>query len=53
MHKLPVINGSADLKEALQKLGSIPSRKTLVGNNWKCVLSHVSNKIREIHFRIL
>ncbi|RWR72646.1 hypothetical protein CKAN_00088300 [Cinnamomum micranthum f. kanehirae] len=29
VHKLPVINGSADLKEALQKLGSIPSRKTL------------------------
>ncbi|XP_010277329.1 PREDICTED: uncharacterized protein LOC104611801 [Nelumbo nucifera] len=29
VHKLPAINGSADLKEALQKLGSIPSRKTL------------------------
>ncbi|PIA44900.1 hypothetical protein AQUCO_01700464v1 [Aquilegia coerulea] len=28
--KLPVINSSADLKEALQKLGSIPSRKTMV-----------------------
>ncbi|KAF5194575.1 myelin-associated oligodendrocyte basic protein [Thalictrum thalictroides] len=27
--KLPVINSSADLKEALQKLGSIPSRKTM------------------------
>lgn len=30
VHKLPVINSSADLKEALQKLGSIPSNKTLV-----------------------
>lgn len=29
VHKLPTINGSGDLKEALQKLGSIPSRKTL------------------------
>ncbi|XP_073103980.1 FLUCTUATING-LIGHT-ACCLIMATION protein 1, chloroplastic isoform X2 [Elaeis guineensis] len=29
VYKLPVINGSADLKEALQKLASIPSRKTL------------------------
>ncbi|XP_042482561.1 uncharacterized protein LOC122062960 [Macadamia integrifolia] len=29
VHKLPFINGSADLKEALQKLGSFPSRKTL------------------------
>lgn len=28
-HKLPVINGSADLKEALQKLASIPASKTL------------------------
>ncbi|KAK7337887.1 hypothetical protein VNO77_18476 [Canavalia gladiata] len=28
-HKLPSINGSGDLKEALQKLGSIPSRKLL------------------------
>ncbi|RWW52228.1 hypothetical protein BHE74_00041366 [Ensete ventricosum] len=29
-YKLPVINGSGELKEALQKLGSIPSSKTLV-----------------------
>lgn len=29
VHKLPVINGSTDLKTALQKLGSIPSSKTL------------------------
>ncbi|KAJ4969248.1 hypothetical protein NE237_015949 [Protea cynaroides] len=29
VHKLPPINGNADLKEALQKLGSIPSSKTL------------------------
>lgn len=29
VHKLPVINGSSDLKEALQKLGSIPSNKTM------------------------
>ncbi|KAJ8460529.1 hypothetical protein OPV22_033455 [Ensete ventricosum] len=29
VYKLPVINGSGDLKEALQKLGSIPSSKTL------------------------
>ncbi|XP_020100316.1 uncharacterized protein LOC109718470 [Ananas comosus] len=29
VHKLPVINSSADLKEALQKLGSIPPSKTL------------------------
>ncbi|KAF8392423.1 hypothetical protein HHK36_022765 [Tetracentron sinense] len=29
VHKLPGINSSADLKEALQKLGSIPSRKTM------------------------
>eukprot|EP00262_Sarcandra_glabra_P012074 TRINITY_DN302_c0_g1_i1.p1 TRINITY_DN302_c0_g1~~TRINITY_DN302_c0_g1_i1.p1 ORF type:complete len:402 (-),score=50.31 TRINITY_DN302_c0_g1_i1:342-1547(-) len=29
IHKLPLINGSSDLKEALQKLGSIPSSKTL------------------------
>lgn len=29
-HKLPSINGSRDLKEALQKLGSIPSSKLLV-----------------------
>lgn len=29
VHKLPVINSSADLKEALQKLGAIPSSKTL------------------------
>lgn len=28
-HKLPTINGSGDLKEALQKLGSIPSSRTL------------------------
>lgn len=30
VHKLPAINSSTDLKEALQKLGSIPARKTLV-----------------------
>ena len=30
MHKLPAINGGRDLKEALQKLGSIPSKKILV-----------------------
>lgn len=30
VHKLPTINGSGDLKEALQKLGSIPSSKILV-----------------------
>lgn len=29
VHKLPVINGSGELKEALQKLGSIPSSKIL------------------------
>lgn len=29
VHKLPTINGSIDLKEALQKLGSIPSSKTM------------------------
>ncbi|XP_030958041.1 uncharacterized protein LOC115980005 [Quercus lobata] len=29
VHKLPTINGSGDLKEALQKLGSIPSSKIL------------------------
>ncbi|XP_077210244.1 myelin-associated oligodendrocyte basic protein [Tasmannia lanceolata] len=29
VHKVPVINGNADLKEALQKLGSIPSRKIM------------------------
>ncbi|PKA49336.1 hypothetical protein AXF42_Ash014238 [Apostasia shenzhenica] len=29
VHKLPVINSSTDLKEALQKLGSIPASKTL------------------------
>ncbi|KAJ6820361.1 uncharacterized protein M6B38_396595 [Iris pallida] len=29
VHKLPVINSSSDLKEALQKLGSIPANKTL------------------------
>lgn len=29
VHKLPVINSGSDLKEALQKLGSIPSSKTL------------------------
>ncbi|KAK1259128.1 hypothetical protein QJS04_geneDACA010198 [Acorus gramineus] len=29
VHKLPIINSSADLKDALQKLGSIPSRKTM------------------------
>lgn len=29
VHKLPVINSSMDLKEALQKLGAIPSSKTL------------------------
>ncbi|XP_043698226.1 uncharacterized protein LOC122648961 [Telopea speciosissima] len=29
VHKLPAINGSVDLKEALQKLGSIPSSRTL------------------------
>lgn len=29
VHKLPVINSSTDLKEALQKLGAIPSSKTL------------------------
>ncbi|RYR52592.1 hypothetical protein Ahy_A06g027486 isoform B [Arachis hypogaea] len=28
-HKLPTINGGKDLKEALQKLGSIPSSKLL------------------------
>ena len=30
VHKLPAINSSNDLKTALQKLGSIPSRKILV-----------------------
>jgi uncharacterized membrane protein len=30
VHKLPAINGSGDLKEALQKLASIPSNKILV-----------------------
>lgn len=30
VNKLPTINGSMDLKEALQKLGSIPSSKTMV-----------------------
>lgn len=30
VHKLPTINGSSDLKEALQKLAAIPARKTLV-----------------------
>ncbi|XP_024017325.1 uncharacterized protein LOC21389616 [Morus notabilis] len=29
VHKMPVINGGRDLKEALQKLGSIPSHKIL------------------------
>ncbi|CAN6582091.1 unnamed protein product [Malus baccata var. baccata] len=29
VHKLPAINGSGDLKEALQKLGSIPSNKIM------------------------
>lgn len=29
VHKLPSINGSGDLKEALQKLGSIPSSRIL------------------------
>ncbi|XP_059652683.1 uncharacterized protein LOC132299840 [Cornus florida] len=29
VHKLPTINSSGDLKEALQKLGSIPSSRTL------------------------
>lgn len=29
VHKLPTINGSGDLKEALQKLGAIPSSKIL------------------------
>ncbi|OVA05455.1 Protein of unknown function DUF1517 [Macleaya cordata] len=29
VHKLPAINGSADLKDALQKLGSIPASKTM------------------------
>lgn len=29
VHKLPTINGSGNLKEALQKLGSIPSSKIL------------------------
>lgn len=29
-HKLPTINSSGDLKEALQKLGSIPSRRIQV-----------------------
>ncbi|KAJ7978081.1 Myelin-associated oligodendrocyte basic protein [Quillaja saponaria] len=29
VHKVPAINGSGDLKEALQKLGSIPSSKLL------------------------
>ena len=30
VHKLPAINGSGDLKEALQKLASIPASRTLV-----------------------
>lgn len=30
VHKLPAINGGRDLKEALQKLASIPSKKILV-----------------------
>ncbi|KAK4749553.1 hypothetical protein SAY87_027002 [Trapa incisa] len=29
VHKLPTINGSGDLKEALQRLGSVPSSKIL------------------------
>ncbi|KAM1251002.1 hypothetical protein FF1_033543 [Malus domestica] len=29
VHKLPAINGSGDLKEALEKLGSIPSNKIM------------------------
>ncbi|MQL83319.1 hypothetical protein Taro_015801 [Colocasia esculenta] len=30
VHKLPVIDGSANLKETLQKLGSIPSRQIML-----------------------
>jgi len=30
VYKLPTINGSGDLKEALQKLGSISASKILV-----------------------
>lgn len=29
-YKLPTVNGSGDLKEALQKIASIPSSKILV-----------------------
>ncbi|KAL9263365.1 FLUCTUATING-LIGHT-ACCLIMATION protein 1, chloroplastic-like protein [Drosera capensis] len=29
VHKLPIINGSNNLKEALEKLGSIPSNRTM------------------------
>lgn len=40
MHKLPSINGSGDLKEALQKLGSLPQSKIMV-RNAVCELCHV------------
>lgn len=33
VHKLPAVNGSRDLKEALQKLASIPASRTLVRIN--------------------
>lgn len=32
-YKLPTINGSGDLKEALQNIGSIPSSRTLVSKS--------------------
>lgn len=32
MHKLPSINSGGDLKEALQKLGSLPQSKIMVRN---------------------
>lgn len=43
LHKLPTINGSMDLKEAMQKLGSIPSSKTMVRScTWISFISFIS-----------
>ena len=59
VHKLPTINGSGDLKEALQKLGSIPSSKILVsmkifpksdlvGVKYLCLISRVFMQAVEV-----
>lgn len=44
VHKLPAINGGRDVKEALQKLGSIPSSRILVRIKLSLVITYTQAK---------